>query len=104
MAADVADVAAGDVALVIDFPRYEQLVIDTTNWVLEAGATVIAITDGRLSPLARAADYWYGLDVAAIGPFNTALPSIASIEVVLAEIADQMRDEAASRLHATEAR
>jgi DNA-binding MurR/RpiR family transcriptional regulator len=104
VAADVADVAPGDVALVIDFPRYEQLVVDAANWLSEAGAMIAAVTDGPLSPLAEVADLWYAINVAAIGPFDTALPVIALVEVVLAEVADQLRDGAASRLEAIEAR
>jgi len=103
IAVEVADAEPGDVAVVIDFPRYERTVVDTARRLSDLGVTVMAITDGPFSPLATIADRWCAVTVAAIGPFDSALPVVALIEAVLAELADRLRKTATARLDRTEA-
>jgi len=51
------DAQQGAVAVVFSFPRYPRMGRETTLFLKKKGATVIAITDSRLSPLAPHADY-----------------------------------------------
>lgn len=102
LAAELVDAAPGDVAVAIDFPRYERSVVETTRWLSEAGATVVAVSDGPLSPLAPLADVWCRLDVAAIGPFDSTLPTVALVEALLAEVTGQLRGAASERLERAE--
>jgi DNA-binding MurR/RpiR family transcriptional regulator len=103
IAVDVADARADDVAVVIDFPRYERTVVDTARSLSDLGVTTIAVTDGPLSPLATIADHWCEVAVGAIGPFDSALPAVALVEIMLAELADRLREPATARFDRTEA-
>ncbi len=50
-------VGEGDVVLGISFPRYSRRTIQALEYSRSSGATVIALTDSRLSPLARIANH-----------------------------------------------
>ena len=46
----------GDVLIAISFPRYSRRTIRAMQFARDVGAKIIAITDSRMSPLARIAD------------------------------------------------
>ncbi|MFQ5557037.1 MAG: MurR/RpiR family transcriptional regulator, partial [Acidimicrobiales bacterium] len=100
---DLTDAAAGDVVVAIDFPRYERSVLRTTRLLAEMGATVVAITDGALSPLAELALVWCEVEVPAIGPFDSVLPAVAVVEGLVAEVARLSAARAAERIDRAEA-
>jgi DNA-binding MurR/RpiR family transcriptional regulator len=101
--AALTDAGPDDVAVAIDFPRYERSVLDTARWLVDEGVTLMAITDGPLSPLAGLARQWCAIDVGAIGPFDSTLPTVALVEAVAAEVAGQLRQAATTRLERAEA-
>ena len=68
----------------------------------EAGVDLVAITDGPLSPLAELTGTWCQLEVPGIGPFDTSVPSVALAELLVAEVARELRDEAAARIDRVE--
>ena len=49
-------VGKGDVVIGISFPRYSHRTVKAMEFARDMGATVIGITDGQLSPLAKIAD------------------------------------------------
>lgn len=98
VAAAIVEAEPGDAVIAIDFERYETTVVETTTRLAEAGATVVALTDGPLSPLATLADRWAAITVPAVGPFDSALPVLAVVEALTAEVAALIRDDAAVRL------
>ncbi len=49
-------VGPGDIVFTICFPRYSELALKTIQFAKDRGATIIALTDSELSPVARAAD------------------------------------------------
>ena len=102
LAAELIDAAPGDVVVAIDTPRYENRVVDTVQFLSDEGVVVVAITDGPLSPLAALADTWCQVGVRATGPFDSALPTLTLIELVVADVAVQLRGPAASRLDRAE--
>jgi DNA-binding MurR/RpiR family transcriptional regulator len=101
--AELVDAAPGDVVVAIDTPRYEQRIVDTVRWLAGLGAIVLAVTDGPLSPLAGLADSWCQVDVRSVGPFDSALPTVAVAELVVADVAARLRDAATRRLDRAEA-
>jgi len=103
ISADLTDAAPGDIAVAIDFRRYESAVVDITNILARQGATVIAITDGAFSPIVTQAEAWCEVDVPAIGPFDSALPSVAVVEAILAHVTHQLAEQATERIDAAEA-
>lgn len=54
----LARVGNGDLIIGITFPRYSALTVECVRIAKERGAKVLAITDGRLSPLVPMADYY----------------------------------------------
>ena len=50
-------VSDGDVVLGVSFPRYSKRTLKALEYCKNSGATVIALTDSRLSPLSQTADY-----------------------------------------------
>jgi len=49
-------VGPGDIVFTICFPRYSELALKTIQFAKDRGATIVALTDSELSPVARAAD------------------------------------------------
>lgn len=101
--ASVVDFGAGDVAVAVDFPRYERSVVAATRNLAGNGCPVLALTDGPLSPLAATADTWLGLDIQPIGPFDSVITVVAAVEVLVAEVAERLRGSAGPRLNQIEA-
>ncbi|MBT8194412.1 MAG: MurR/RpiR family transcriptional regulator [Acidimicrobiia bacterium] len=102
MGQDLAHAAAGDVAVVFDFLRYRRRAVRAARTLADLGVDVVAITDGPLSPLAALAAHWCELRVPAIGPFDSSVPAVAMAELLVAQVAHRLQDEATERLDHTE--
>ena len=101
--ASVVDLGPDDVAIAIDFPRYERSVAAAARNLATNGCPVLALTDGPLSPLAAMADTWLGLDVQPVGPFDSVVTVVAAVEVLVADVARRLRRTAGARLDRIEA-
>ncbi|MEP6297438.1 MAG: MurR/RpiR family transcriptional regulator, partial [Ilumatobacter sp.] len=102
--AAIADASGRDAAVAVDFPRYEQAVVDLAGALAERGVLVTALTDGPLSPLVDVATAWCGVVVPSVGPFDSATSTIALAEVIIARVAARLGGDAAERLVAVERR
>jgi DNA-binding MurR/RpiR family transcriptional regulator len=94
---------SGDVAVVFDFFRYRRATQSAAKSLAERGVTVVAITDGPLSPLVSLTDLWCQVDVPAIGPFDTSVPAVAVAELLVAQVSSDIPDAATRRIDRTEA-
>ena len=83
-----------EAAIVFDFFRYRNRVTTAARFLADSGATVVAITDSPLSPLAELADLWCEIEVPAIGPFDSSVPVVAIAELLVSQIARDLHDEA----------
>jgi len=92
-----------DAAVVFDFERYRRHSIAAARTLAERGIMLVAITDGPLSPLASLTDRWYGLQIPAIGPFDSSAPAVIVAELIVAQVAKQLGDEARNRIDQLEA-
>jgi DNA-binding MurR/RpiR family transcriptional regulator len=99
---DLAEASPDDVAVVFDFYRYRRHSVETASAFADAGARIIAITDGPLSPLAGAADAWIGLKVPAVGPFDSSVPAVTIAELLVAHVARTLHTQATERIDRTE--
>ena len=99
---DLAEATPEDVAVVFDFYRYRRHSVETASAFAEAGAEIIAITDGPLSPLAGIADTWIGLKVPAVGPFDSSVPAVTIAELLVAHVARALQTRATERIDRTE--
>ena len=95
---DLSDAGPADVAVVFDFFRYRRQVIAAVRVLANAGVTIVAITDSPLSPLAELADTWCQIEVPAIGPFDSSAPVVVMCELLVAKVAQDLKDDAKSRI------
>ena len=88
--------------LALDLKRYERSVGDAARLAAAAGATVIAVTDSRLSPLAGHAACTFTVAAAGPGPFDSHVGFLSLGNALLAGAAAALRSTAADRLAAAE--
>lgn len=98
----IADASKCDAVIAVDFPRYERAVLDLAATLGNRGVNVTALTDGPLSPLATLATDWCGVVVPSVGPFDSAAPTVAVAEVIIARVANRLGADATTRLDAVE--
>jgi DNA-binding MurR/RpiR family transcriptional regulator len=103
IATAAADATDDDVVVVIDFPRYRRDVSAAAAAFTAVGTHVVAVTDGPLSPLVRHADDWFGVELPAVGPFDSAVAPVVLAELLLASVADELRATTPARLTRLEA-
>jgi DNA-binding MurR/RpiR family transcriptional regulator len=99
----LAGLQPGDTLVAIDIHRYERMVLSTVSAVQDRGADVVAITDSPLSPLAANAADTFLISARGVGPFDSMTGGIALANLLVAEVASQLRETATSRLDAIEA-
>lgn len=95
---DLSDAGPRDVAVVFDFHRYRRQVTLATRALADAGVAVLAITDGPFSPLVELADTWIQIKVPPVGPFDSSVPVVAVCELLVAEVAKELYDDATDRI------
>jgi DNA-binding MurR/RpiR family transcriptional regulator len=98
----LAFVDSSDVVVAIDLRRYERWVIDAVRQAAASGADVLALTDGRLSPLARLATWVVAVSAGGVGPFDSQVGTLAVLNVLLVAVSDNLRGSATDRLDALE--
>ena len=100
---DLSDAGASDVAVVFDFHRYRRQVAVATRALARTGVTVLAVTDSPFSPLVEPADSWIQIEVPAVGPFDSSVPVVALCELLIADVANAIHDDATDRIDRIEA-
>lgn len=100
---DLSDAGSRDVAIVFDFHRYRREVSIATRALASAGVRVVAVTDSPLSPLVELADTWVQIEVPPVGPFDSSVPVVAMCELLVAEVAKELYEEATDRIDRIEA-
>ena len=86
-------VGPGDVVIGISFPRYSRRTISALKYAKSMGASVIALTDSLLSPLAQDADYTLiaKSDMASFA--DSLVAPLSVINALIAEVGLKKRDE-----------
>jgi DNA-binding MurR/RpiR family transcriptional regulator len=87
-----------DVVVAVDVRRYDAWVVDAVAALREAGAAVVAVTDGPLSPLVVGAEAWFPVRAEGAGPFDSHVGTLALLHAVVAGVADRLRGTAVDRL------
>jgi len=95
---DLASAARGDAAMVFDFARYRRHAITAARALADLGVTIVAITDGPLSPLASLAHAWGELQIPAVGPFDSSVPAVIAAELMVAHAVTMLGDDARDRI------
>lgn len=89
--------------LAFDLRRYERSVADAGRLARSRGATVVALTDSLLSPLARSATSAFTVAAAGPGPFDSHVGFLSLGNALVAGVAAALRRSASDRLSAAEA-
>jgi len=84
--------------VVLDLRRYDRWVLDAVDQARSSGHTVVACSDGPLSPLAMAAHYSFTLAARSASPFESQVASVALLELITASVAERLRPTATERL------
>ena len=98
MGTDLSTATAGDAAVVIDFFRYRRSVVNAAKILAKAGVEVVAVTDSPLSPLVELTDTWCKLEVPAVGPFDSSVSAVTLAELLVSQVARNLRDQATARI------
>lgn len=103
VATALARTAPGDVLVAVDLRRYERWVLESAQSTVEIGGTVLAVTDGLLSPLARAAAECFVVTAEGAGPFDSHVGTLALANALVSGVATALRRSATDRLDRVEA-
>lgn len=95
---DLSSASSGDAAVIIDFARYRSTSVTAARALAGLGVTIVAITDGPLSPLASLTQAWCELKIPAVGPFDSSIPAVTAAELLVARVAGELRDSARERI------
>lgn len=88
----------GDVAVVFDFSRYRRNSVIAARTLSDLGVTIVAITDGPLSPLSSLTDIRCELEIPAVGPFDSSVPAVLAAELLVSQVVTELREEARDRI------
>ena len=94
---------AGATLVVIDLRRYERWVLEAFDQGKGAGHTIVALTDGVLSPLAMGAHHSFAISAASVSPFDSHVGTLALCNLLVGQTAERLRGPAADRLALVEA-
>jgi len=100
---DLANARPGDAAVVFDFARYRRSSVTAARMLVESNVTLVAITDGPLSPLASLTEHWCELRIPAVGPFDSSVPAVTAAELLIVEVVDRLGSRARERIDRLEA-
>lgn len=103
MGTDLSSAGPSDAAVVFDFSRYRTQSVTAARVLAEVGVDIVAITDGPLSPIASLTENWCEIRVPAIGPFDSSVPAVAIAELLVAQVAADLHDDATDRIDRIEA-
>ncbi len=102
VARQLADIEPTDVVVAIDHRRYERWLLDAVRRAATSGASIIAITDSSLSPLADVARYTFVVSARGAGPFDSQVGTLALVQSLVTGVASRSRKSATERLDAIE--
>lgn len=103
VASRLAHTQPGDVLVAIDLKRYEGWVLEAAAATVARGGRVVALTDSRLSPLARAAEVTFVVTAEGAGPFDSHVGTLALGNAIVTGVAAKLRRSAIDRLDRVEA-
>jgi DNA-binding MurR/RpiR family transcriptional regulator len=89
--------------IAVDLRRYERWVLEAVEQSREAGHTIVALSDGVLSPLAMRADHSFVIAAASVSPFDSHVGTLALFDLFVAAAAERLKSTAAERLERVEA-
>lgn len=90
-------IGEGDVLFAISFPRYSKKAVDAARYARKQGATVIALTDSPLSPLAPHADHLLTAESDMVSFVDSLVAPLSVLNAVMVALAKKKQTEIAAR-------
>jgi DNA-binding MurR/RpiR family transcriptional regulator len=103
VARQLAGTGSETVVVAIDLRRYERWVVEHVTRAVAEGATLVAVTDSPLSPLAALASASFAVAAEGAGPFDSHVGTLALANALVTGVAGRLRRSATRRLDAVEA-
>jgi DNA-binding MurR/RpiR family transcriptional regulator len=103
VARQLAGAGPDTVVVAIDLRRYERWVVEHVTRAVKQGATLVAVTDSPLSPLAAVASVSFAVAAEGAGPFDSHVGTLALANALVTGVAGRLRRSATRRLDAVEA-
>jgi DNA-binding MurR/RpiR family transcriptional regulator len=94
----ILEIGEGDVMIAISFPRYSSRVENAVRYAKSNGASVIALTDSPLSPIAEGADCLLEAQSDMVSFVDSLTAPLAVINALLAAVASKKPEEVRKRL------
>ena len=82
--------------------RYERWVLEAFEQAKGAGLTIVALTDGVLSPLAMGSHHSFAISAASVSPFDSHVGTLALANALTTGVAARLRRPATDRLDRVE--
>ncbi len=98
------DGRSGDLVLAVGTVPYERATIDFARLALKQGMVVVAITDSRVSPLARMARETIVVTSKSSSFFSSMVPAFAAVEILVALAAQSSDIDASEKLRQSQQR
>ncbi len=86
-------IGPGDVMLAISFPRYSRVTMSTVTFARDRGATIVAITDNKLSPLYQMSDAALLVPSEMISFVDSMVAPLSLINALLVALAARMESD-----------
>ena len=103
VARQMAAAGPATVIVAVDLRRYERWVVEHVTRAGDAGATVVAVSDSLLSPLAARAEVAFTVSAEGAGVFDSHVGTLALLNARVTGPAARLRRSATDRLDAVEA-
>jgi DNA-binding MurR/RpiR family transcriptional regulator len=97
-AAALAAITRRDTLVLFDFRRYEPATAAAADLAAERRAHVVLVTDRWLSPIASAADVVLPVRVDSSSAYDSFVPALAVVELLVARLVERGGPDAAARL------
>ncbi|MBI1622708.1 MurR/RpiR family transcriptional regulator [Aquamicrobium zhengzhouense] len=91
-------IAPGDALLAVSVAPYTKVTVELAQWAAARGATLVAVTDSAVSPLARTAQNVIVVPIDSASFLHTMAPAFVVAEILGSLIAGHLGDEALSAL------
>ena len=99
---EIMSINRDDIMIAISFPRYSKRIINAVDFAKAAGASVIAITDSALSPIATQADHLLVAESDMVSFVDSLTAPMSIINAIVVAVAKKKQDELSVRLHQLE--
>ncbi|HKS63393.1 MAG TPA: MurR/RpiR family transcriptional regulator [Xanthobacteraceae bacterium] len=97
---EIGEISSSDVLLVISFEPYVVTAVKAVEYAAGAGASVIAITDSRLSPVAVRANQALIVPTSSVHFYQSLAPTMTLLEMILACMLKKAGKRAVDRIAA----